>query len=1145
MSSELIGLQGLLPEGTCLLASCFDANHTVGGGLFVVGDVVDDIDRVSSTGLYTADGQLYRCLWSADGSPAELVVYDETGVCRYHRLDGVSTPHDILVHNGDVLVVATTQNQVHRVAPSGEITWRWQAPGEPDSWHLNSITNSGDRIVVCGFGQFLRRRGWDQSGKPSSGRVIDLETGEPVLTGLRAPHNPLRTADGWLVCDSAAGEVLEIPDETGEVSRRLPVPGWPRGLAITDDHLFVGLSPHRHAATSVEGASVAVVSRADWRLIGMVRLPAREIYALALASEELVGGARRGFGANQTRVHEQDQRHLFDQIGVRPRRLWSIGDPLTDEECRAVVTVDETTDTTAETGSLLTVSCQVRNTGPGILTPAPPYPVRVIHRWYDADGDLVDAPAKGTALARSLPPDAVAVMPVRVRVPDRPGRHRLCVTLAQDDGTPFDEFDEASRAELEVNAVPDRLDTRPLTRFGLQHTEIRAAYASGATVEDMVCAILNRPAGGANGLPLGLIDDLGRDAFVKAVASTLHCSPGAVSHVVNEAIPPREDVLLTGAEAIALSLYRAGIRVIFGYAGTSELALCDAFARVGMLVNGRGDKEALFEAGGASRLRPGNGAALLHGARGLTNAMGALADLRRNEAGTVAVVGLPSTGSQPFLPPHGEPGLISSAGHFAKSWVELTAVPEDEEERADAVARLASALHESVLRAACPPHGPVLLAVPQDVAEKPWVPLADLPDMPTVDVAATGAQPEDGDLRSTAEIVASAQRPAVLVDDYALVYDGIRAALAEFCARTGAPVFQVKYRRGPMMFERLSSSAVPNFVGWYEPNDPMHQAVMDSADLLVTVEDRNMYPRVLGELPDCRKIALTTKPDAAEKNGYLGPDDLVVHGNVITALHRITRTVACDGDRFRWYADIVATTPRRETPPVPESAAVIRSGIARTISDAVSKLGRQAVLVDDSQMFGGLLAEEYDLLPDDLRVFGGHGGFVGGGIATATGLAVGEPGVKVFCCLGDQAFTNGFQGLVGAVQESTPVTFLVCNNGGAVSLRKQSRPAGWLEATQHDYLANADGAADYMSIASAVGVRSTRVDLTDWLDQGRSTARLERLAQALDDAAAHEGPTLVELVLPSDPDFWSGVWITEGFEKRKKPAKESAEVGNV
>ena len=202
----LRGLGNLLPDGVNLVASCFDAQHTLGGGLFNIGDTVEEIDSVSTTGLYVDDGMLFRCLWSADGSPAELIAYDETGVRRYHRLDDVSTPHDILVVDGRVMVVATTQNEVQCVAPSGEIIWRWRAPGEADSWHLNSLARYEDRVVVCGFGPFLRRRGWDLQGKPATGRVVHLDTGEPVLDGLRAPHNPHYEDGMWLVCDSAAGE---------------------------------------------------------------------------------------------------------------------------------------------------------------------------------------------------------------------------------------------------------------------------------------------------------------------------------------------------------------------------------------------------------------------------------------------------------------------------------------------------------------------------------------------------------------------------------------------------------------------------------------------------------------------------------------------------------------------------------------------------------------------------------------------------------------------------------------------------------------------------------------------------------------------------------------------------------------------------
>jgi acetolactate synthase-1/2/3 large subunit len=1131
---QLSGVDQFLPDGTHLLASCFDAHHTVGGGLFALGAKLEGVDGISSTGMCVADGMLYRCLWSAEGSPAELVVYDETGVRRYQRLDDVSTPHDILVADGQVFVVATTQNEVRSIAADGSVRSRWRPPGEPDSWHLNSLAVYGDRMVVCGFGPFLRRRGWDESGKPATGRVLDMANGEPILSGLRAPHNPYYADGTWLVCDSAAGQLVEVSDQTRQPSRRLTMPGWPRGLAVTDRYLFVGLSAHRHMTTAVGTASVVVVDRAEWRVVGAADLPSREVYALVLAPSALVTGAAEGFRVNHTRAHEQGQRQLFDRLGRRPRRFWAVGDRLLDEECRAVITADGPVPDQAEAGSLLTVDCLVRNSGPVLLTPAPPHPVRVVHRWYTADGEPARTQEIKSALTRSLPPDAVGRVPVRARVPETAGRYRLRITLAQDGGVPFDELDPAGALDLEFDVVPGHDTYDALTGFGLYPSEVREACASD-TVETMVQALLYTPTGAPRGITLGLIEDRGRSSFVTAVATAMRCTENSIRYLVDEAIPNFDSVVLTGAEAVALEMHHAGVEIVFGYAGTSELALCDATARIGLLVNGRGDRECLFQAAGASRLRPGNGAAILHAARGLTNALGALGAARRNEAGTLAVVGMPSTSSAPFLPPHYEPDLIEASGKFAKSWIDLGPVPDDPAGRADAARDLVAALRQAMNDVRQAPYGPVLFAVPQDVAESAWVPLAALrvpalPDSVKTDPAA---------LQAAGALLSGASRPVVMVDDYALLHQGLRSALRHFCDHTGSAVLQVKYRRGPMFFERLRASEVPNFIGWYNPGDPVHQAVLAKADAIITVEDRNMYPRVIGTLPAVPKIALTTKPSAVAKNGYLTPGDVLVHGDIVRCLRSLPGSL---GTVEPWYTEYLSDPPW-EAEPVPKEALAIWRGLSAAVRSVGDELAQPLVWVDDSQMFGGLLAEVYELLPEDLRVFGDHGGFVGGGTATATGLALGEPSVRVVCALGDQGFTNGLQGLVAAVQESAPLTFVVCNNGGSVSLRKQSRPQGLLDRGFNRYLDNAAGMR-YSEIATVLGMRSWRVDLSGWLEHDRTADCLEAFRQALSGATAHPGPTLIELVLPPDPEFWRGVWITEGFEAQKQtvPAGGGADI---
>jgi acetolactate synthase-1/2/3 large subunit len=111
-----------------------------------------------------------------------------------------------------------------------------------------------------------------------------------------------------------------------------------------------------------------------------------------------------------------------------------------------------------------------------------------------------------------------------------------------------------------------------------------------------------------------------------------------------------------------------GVRAVFAYPGTPELALCAAIESDPRLrlINARGDTEAAFLAAGACALRAGSAAGVLHGARGLTNALGAIADNRRSETPVLDIVGQASRQSMPYLPPHAEPALITSAA-FARA----------------------------------------------------------------------------------------------------------------------------------------------------------------------------------------------------------------------------------------------------------------------------------------------------------------------------------------------------------------------------------------------------------------------------------------------------------------------------------------------
>jgi acetolactate synthase-1/2/3 large subunit len=333
-----------------------------------------------------------------------------------------------------------------------------------------------------------------------------------------------------------------------------------------------------------------------------------------------------------------------------------------------------------------------------------------------------------------------------------------------------------------------------------------------------------------------------------------------------------------------------------------------------------------------------------------------------------------------------------------------------------------------------------------------------------------------------------------------------------------------------MLFERLQREDVGNFVGWLNPFSAGHRRMLLDCDLLITVEDRNIYRRVAGDLPPCRKLAINTDPAKVLKNEYLDNDDVLVEGDpaeVLTALCEAMEAAGAGRPATPWALDELRADSRINPDPPSEPVHDARRRIAAAIGDVLTAAAAP-VLIDDSSMFGGLLNEHYDDLPSRLRVFGGHGGFVGAGLSYAVGLALAEPTRRVVCTLGDQAFTNSFQSLVAAVREQAPLLIVVCNNGEAVSLKKQATASHG--ASARHYLDNVSS-FDYCEVANAMGVPAERVAVPIGGLPADVAAGVASLRDALDRGVRTAGPSLVELVLPSDPRAWQGIWIVQGFEQ--------------
>ncbi len=403
-----------------------------GGGLFVFDGELERIDWLSTTGLHTTGDVFLRLLWGPD-----LLVYDRRGVARYLRLDELSDPHDVTVDGDRIVVVSTGRNEILRYTPSGELAERWSPGGEGDAWHLNNLHTTGGRLVCSAFGRFDGDRAWAEPGaRDGAGVVFDVASGETVLTGLTAPHNPRRLADGWLVCNSGTGEVLELADD-GSPRRGVELGGWTRGLTDLDGLLAVGVSARRKANTPGETASLAVLDRASLEELERIPFPCREIYDVALVPASFVDGFRRGLRTNGRVEGELVQASMFEAVGVEPLRLWATGEPLPPEAMRSRITVEVPGSLRAGARELL--ACTVQNDGGAILTSAPPNPVSLSYRWYDgrdavSEGDRVPLP-------HALPPGAPVAIDLALAVPLESGKYRLSISLVQEHVAWFDEVD--------------------------------------------------------------------------------------------------------------------------------------------------------------------------------------------------------------------------------------------------------------------------------------------------------------------------------------------------------------------------------------------------------------------------------------------------------------------------------------------------------------------------------------------------------------------------------------------------------------------------------------------------------------------------------------------------------------------------------
>lgn len=236
-----------------------------------------------------------------------------------------------------------------------------------------------------------------------------------------------------------------------------------------------------------------------------------------------------------------------------------------------------------------------------------------------------------------------------------------------------------------------------------------------------------------------------------------------------------------GADALARSLARAGVRRLFTLSGNHVMPVFDAALDAGIeLVHVRHEAAAVHMADAWARLTGEVGVALVTGGPGHANAVSALYTAAMAEAPVVLLSG---------HAPHDQLGLGAfqemrqaeiAAPLTKSSWVN---------ERADTLARNVAL---AMRTAASGRPGPVHLSLPTDCLEGP----ADMASLPaTADFLPVPEAMDEEAVFAVLERLQAARCPMILAGPACMTRRG-RAAMAQLEAATGVPVVGMESPRG-------------------------------------------------------------------------------------------------------------------------------------------------------------------------------------------------------------------------------------------------------------------------------------------------------------------------------------------------------------
>jgi acetolactate synthase-1/2/3 large subunit len=518
-----------------------------------------------------------------------------------------------------------------------------------------------------------------------------------------------------------------------------------------------------------------------------------------------------------------------------------------------------------------------------------------------------------------------------------------------------------------------------------------------------------------------------------------------------------DDGTSTVGEALVELLARHGVEIVFGIPGVHTVELYRGLARSPIRhVTPRHEQGAGFMADGYARVSGRPGVCLVITGPGLTNTLTAMAQARQDSVPMLVIsgVGKRSTLGHGRGALHELPDQHALAGTVAL-WSHTLLNPGD---LAEVVARAFATFASSR-------PGPVHIEIPVDVVSE-HVALGAFTPLPDLTPAADAAS-----IERAARLCEAAERPLVIAGGGARRADAALRALAE---RLDAPVITTTNGRGLLAGHALEVPASPSLA-------PVRDALAD-ADLVVAVgtefglTDFDMYED--GGFPALRSLIrididrdqLARPPQAA----------VGIVSNADAALSSLSQAFEARRNDGAARAKML----RENAWGTLDAKAQAEIGILSTIAKACPG----CLLVGDSTqlVYSGNL---YCKIEDPGGWFNAATGYgaLGYGPPAAIGAALAAPDRPVICIVGDGGLQFSLAEIGAAIDERTPVIFLVWNNDGYREIEN------YMISVSIEPEGVRPSAPDFARIAEAYGLHAETIegtaDLSAALDRARRSGR--------------------------------------------------------